>query len=255
MARFQEQVMVRSPLISVENAGMGFVAGSSVTRVLEKVSFDCDAGQLIGIAGSNGAGKSTLLRTVAGLQPLLEGSVRVDGAPISGTPHNLRARRISVVLTERVGGFNLTVFDAVAAGRLPYTGAFHQLTDNDRSVIHGAMEVTGVRALAGRPLDKISDGQYQKVMVARALAQETPVVALDEPNAYLDYASKHQLFGLLKEQCEARGMCVLISSHELDLVARYCHRVLIVGDGRVSSLNGNDFRSDPGFIALGGGFL
>jgi iron complex transport system ATP-binding protein len=234
---------------------MGYRNGNAVTQVLGEVSFSCQSGELIGVAGLNGSGKSTLLKSVAGLVPLLSGSIELEGQPLNEMPLNEVAKKVSVVLTDKISGFNMTTFDAVAAGQLPYTNAFHSLEPRHLEVIEQVIDVTGLRPYRNRLLSELSDGLYQKTMIARALAQKTSVILLDEPNAYLDYGSKHALFILLKRLCNDERKCVLLSTHDLDLIIKYCDKVLLVAGGKAELVSVEEVKQHRSFIEIGGGYI
>lgn len=195
-------------------------------------------GLLTCLLGVNGAGKSTLLRTLAGLQPALEGRAwlqtasSVPGEPpsaredITSMDRRRRARRIAVVLTERPDVTRLTVREVVAMGRMPYTGFFGGLTASDREAVEEALEQVGITGYADRDLHTLSDGERQKVMVARALAQQTPVILLDEPTAFLDYPSKVEMMRLLHRLAATRQLTVLLSTHDMSLAEAFADRYL-----------------------------
>jgi iron complex transport system ATP-binding protein len=246
--------MVNNAAISAIGLTAGYTVHGRKAAVLNNVNFSGKAGDLIGIAGQNGTGKSTLMRTLAGLQPALHGEVLVGGNPLKGMRFDEVAKYASVVLTEKISGFNLTVFDAVSAGQMPYTDAFHRLRPENVKAIETAMQEVGISSFRGKLLHELSDGQFQKTMIARAVAQNTPLMLLDEPTAYLDYASRHQLFLMLQKLCAA-GKCVLISSHDLDLLIKYCNRILIAEEGSVRIITSEEAVKDEGFLRIAGGYM
>jgi iron complex transport system ATP-binding protein len=187
------------------------------------------AGQLICLLGPNGSGKSTLLRTLAGLQPALGGVIHVDGVE-RWSPAEL-ARKISLVLTDRVRGNNLTVDSLVALGRYPYSGWLGQLSATDKTVIEWAIGATGIGTLKGRKIHTLSDGECQKVMLARALAQDTPILMLDEPTAHLDLPSRIRLMRLLHQLARQTRKGVLLSTHELDMALQIADEVWLLQAG------------------------
>jgi iron complex transport system ATP-binding protein len=136
------------------------------------------------------------------------------------------AKSISLVLTDRIGGFNLTVFDVVASGRIPFLNAFGQLKEEDLTVVKNSIFKVGIGQLSERRIDELSDGQRQKVMIAKSLAQQTPVILLDEPTAFLDYSSRQQLFLILKELAVNEQKTIIISSHDLDILFKNVDKVL-----------------------------
>ena len=180
-------------------------------------------GESVALVGRNGVGKSTLLRSVAGLVPLAGGEVRVDGRSVFAMSHAERARTVSFVSTENVSAAYLNVEQVVAMGRAPYSGWAGRLTDEDRRKVVEALEAVDAARFVGRSIDRLSDGQRQRVMVARALAQDTPVVVLDEPTAFLDWDNRRLMIELLGRL--AADKIILYSTHELDLAHTYASRV------------------------------
>ncbi len=190
------------------------------------------AGSFTALIGTNGAGKSTLLRTLAGLQPALEGEVSWCGKPLTAYSRRALSRMLAVVLTDRNAGDGLTVSELVEMGRMPYTGFDGRLTEADRAIAAQAMAQTGVAPLAARTVGSLSDGERQRVMIAKALAQQTPAILLDEPTAFLDFPSKVSLLRLLRRLAEEEGKTILLSTHDLELALQIAGRVwLLSSDG------------------------
>ncbi|TWF81327.1 iron complex transport system ATP-binding protein [Pseudonocardia hierapolitana] len=196
--------------------------------VLAGVSARAGAGELTVLVGPNGTGKSTLLHTVAGLLPPLAGTASLDGADLTALPPAERARRLAVVLTERVEAGLLSVEDLVALGRHPHTGPTGALRDTDRKVVAAAVDAAGAAHLAGRRVAELSDGERQRVLVARALAQEPAVLLLDEPTAFLDVSARVGLLGLLRRLAREDGLCVLVSTHDLEPALRVADQVWLL---------------------------
>ena len=187
------------------------------------------AGQLICLLGPNGSGKSTLLRTLAGLQPALGGVINIAGIT-DRTPAGL-ARQISLVLTDRVRGNNLTVSSLVALGRYPYSGWLGGLSTEDKAAVEWAIEAADIQSLRGRKVHTLSDGETQKMMLARALAQDTPILMLDEPTAHLDLPSRIRLMRLLHRLARQTRKGILLSTHELDLALQIADEVWLLQAG------------------------
>lgn len=192
-------------------------------------------GTLTALVGSNGMGKSTLLRTMAGVQKPLDGTVRLVADNVEHRVERLgrsdRARWISVVLTDRVEVDRLTVEQVVGFGRMPYTGYFGRLDDNDRRLVDEALQTTGLTPLAQRAVNTLSDGERQKMMIAKALAQQTPVMLLDEPTAFLDYPSKVETMKLLVRLAHDTGKIIVLSTHDLHLALHLADRMITFGNG------------------------
>ncbi|MEX0658382.1 MAG: ABC transporter ATP-binding protein [Egibacteraceae bacterium] len=239
------------------------------TVVLAELDLSLQAGTLTCLLGPNGSGKSTLLRTLAGMQAPLAGSATLLGTDIRRMPATQRAQRLAVVLTDRVDAGILRVTDLVALGRYPHTGWSGRLTPADHACVAWALAVTGVTALAERNVAELSDGERQRVLVARALAQEPAVLALDEPVAYIDVPRRVELTALLRGLARERGLAVLLTTHDLDLAIRTADTVWLleptepttvhVGAPEDLVLNGTIARAfhsdDVSFDLLRGAFL
>lgn len=187
------------------------------------------------LIGRNGVGKSTLLRTIAGFQPPLAGKIMVAGDDIATMSRAERARRVAVVLTSPIDTLNMTVADIVGLGRTPYTRFWGRLSGDDHRVVDRVMSLTGIDHLANRPIGQLSDGERQKVMVAKALAQETPVIILDEPTAFLDYPSRLSLMRLLSLLARDEHRTILLSTHDIDMVRAYADSVWLLAEGKIQS--------------------
>lgn len=205
------------------------VIGYGTRRIAGPLDTDIQAGQLVCLLGPNGAGKSTLLRTLTGLQHPLEGKVEVAGEfDITHASPAQLAKKISLVLTDSVRNTQMTVYALIALGRYPYSNWLGLLSDADRALIAAAIEATGVGELTTRKVSSLSDGECQKVMLARALAQDTPLLILDEPTAHLDLPSRIQLMQLLHRLAGQTGKGILVSTHELDLALQVADEVWLL---------------------------
>ncbi len=202
--------------------------GKKIITTKGPLALEVRAGQLICLLGPNGAGKSTLLRTLAGLHAPLEGAVRSNGVDVRQLTPTQRARTVSLVLTERIGTHQLTVYSLVALGRYPYSGWMGGLVETDRAAIEWAIEAAGIQALRDRKLSTLSDGENQKVMLARALAQDTPVLMLDEPTAHLDLPSRIRLMRLLHQLADQTKKAILLSTHDLELALQVADEVWLL---------------------------
>ena len=202
--------------------------------VLQDVNLKLAQGEFICMLGPNGAGKSTLLRTIGKMQPLLGGSVEIDGRNIDSLSNHDLARILSVVLTDRLTVGRLTTYELVSLGRYPYTGWAAGLTPEDHRIIRWAIGATRSVELAARDVSDLSDGERQRVMIARALAQQPAVMLLDEPTAFLDLPTRVEITGLLKRLTRETGLAVLMSTHDLDLALRSADILwLITSEGEV----------------------
>jgi iron complex transport system ATP-binding protein len=206
--------------------------------VAQHLTAQLPPGTMTCLIGRNGTGKSTLLRTIAAFQPPLAGSITVDvpqqQTDIRSLSARQRARTIGVVLTEHTGIGNMTAREMVALGRSPYTGFWGRLAEHDREIVDDAMRMTGTTPFAGTFTNALSDGERQKVMIAKALAQQTPFIILDEPTAFLDYPSKIDTMEMLLRMCHERGKTVLLSTHDLDAAMRMTDRLWMMADGNLT---------------------
>lgn len=192
------------------------------------LTFTLEPGRLTALLGPNGAGKSTLLRTLAGTQPPLAGEIRLDGEPLASYSPGELARRVGLVLTDRVQAGGLRVRELAALGRHPYSGFFGRLSAADHAAVDRALEQAGVADKADRYLAELSDGERQKVMIAKALAQECPLILLDEPTAFLDVVSRIEVMNLL-HRLAAGGKTILVSTHDLEQALASADRLWLLG--------------------------
>lgn len=207
------------------------VIGNEGRRVAGPLNAEFRPGQLSYLLGRNGVGKSTLLRTLSGFQPPLGGTLLFDGQRLSDLSRGQRSRMISIVLTGRPQLSNLKTEELVALGRSPYTGFFGRLGEADRQVVTEALADVGIKALAERNVATLSDGEMQKVMIAKALAQHTPVMLLDEPTAFLDFPSKVEVMATLSRLAEEQQKIILLSTHDVELALRTRARLYTFGEG------------------------
>lgn len=187
-----------------------------------------ERGSLVALLGRNGTGKSTLLRAISRLGRVQAGEIRVEGEVLDTIPAATLARKIAFVNTERVDADALSVRDLVAIGRSPYTDWMGRLTNEDEAKVLRAMEVAGVGAMAERRVETLSDGECQRVMIARALAQDTPAILLDEPTSFLDLPNRYELCTLLRRLAHDENKCVIFSTHELDIALSLADSIALV---------------------------
>ena len=209
-------------------------------RVVEDISLSLPCGRLVCLLGPNGAGKSTLLRTLCGFQPPIAGTVTISGNDITTMSAAEVARLVSVVLTDRPLTSSLTAAEMVGMGRAPYTGFWGRLSDDDRRLVSEAMQTVGIAPLATRRMGQLSDGELQKVMIARALAQHTPVIVLDEPTAFLDYPSKVAVMKTLARLAHDEGKTILMSTHDLELAAQLGDELMEIENKHIRKITADE---------------
>ena len=224
----------------------GLSVGYGDVTVVRGIDFTAEAGALLALIGPNGAGKSTLLKTLIGQLPPITGAVYLMGRDMAGLNEREIARSLSAVLTGRPRPELMTCGDVVASGRYPYTGRLGILSDADRAVVRETMELVRVWELYDRDFDRISDGQRQRVMLARAICQEPKVLILDEPTSFLDVKHKLDFLTLLRALARERSVAVVLSLHELELARRFSDRLLCIKDGTVDRTGSPEeiFRGD-----------
>ncbi len=211
-------------MIKFENIEIGYPQKS----LIKDANIEIAKGELVALIGRNGAGKSTLLRAIGALQLPISGDIYIGGAAVASLSPLERARAVSFVTTERVRVANLRCQDVVSLGRAPYTNWLGRMQSSDKEIVMESLTAVGMELFASRSIESLSDGELQRVMIARALAQQTPVVLLDEPTAFLDMPSRFELFKLLRELCQKGGKSIIFSTHELDLAMRGADKLLIV---------------------------
>jgi len=218
-------------ILRTRDLAVGYRTRGTHRAVLEHVNLSVRAGELVCLLGPNGIGKSTLLRTLAKMQPALSGEVELDGASLESITQGELARRLGVVLTERVVVDALPVRRIVELGRYPHSGWFGRITGEDRRVVDWAIDAVGARHLAERDFSHLSDGERQRVMIARALAQEPVLLVLDEPTAFLDAPSRVEVMRLLRQLSRHARLAAIVSTHEVDLALRTADVIWLVMPG------------------------
>ena len=203
--------------ITLEQLSVGY---KGFSPVVTDINVEIKSGELTCLIGSNGIGKSTLLKTLTGFLPKLGGRLLLDGRDIDLLSQRERAKYISIVLTYKADVQNLSVAEMVGMGRMPYTGFWGKLNANDREIVAEAINMVGINHLKDRMVQTLSDGERQKVMIAKALAQQTPIILLDEPTAFLDFPSKVEMLQLLHRLAKETDKVVFLSTHDLELALR-----------------------------------
>ena len=202
-------------ILTTHDLTVGYRNGSQQVALLSKLNLHLDKGKLVALLGQNGAGKSTLLRALTCDERPLAGSISVNDTRLDGMSQKERSRILGLVSTERIQAGALTVTELVGLGRQPHTGFLGRLDDEDREIVRQAMTDAGIIGKADDYVASLSDGERQKAMIARALAQQTPIIILDEPTAFLDVASRIETMRLLQTLAHDRGKAVLLSSHDI----------------------------------------
>lgn len=214
-------------MITLRNFSMGF--GSRV--LLDNVNQTFYKGQLTALIGRNGAGKSTLLRAIAGLNNRYSGEIVVDGHDIRTLSAPQKARLIAMVSTDKARVPRLRCEDIVAMGRAPYTNWIGRMQEIDREIVMKSLRSTGMESYAGRTMDTMSDGECQRIMIARALAQDTEILLLDEPTSFLDLPNRYELVTLLRDLAHNQQKCIIFSTHELEVAMYLCDNIALVDNG------------------------
>lgn len=218
-------------MIDIKHLEIGYQNKRDNISVFKNLNLTLNTGDLVGLMGDNGIGKSTFLKTITGNLAPLSGEILLNSKSITNYSSQSLAQLLSIVVTEKIGGFNLTVWDVVATGRTPFINIFGKLKPEDETIVASSLLQLNLLPLKDKLIDELSDGQRQKVMIAKSLAQQTPIIVLDEPTAFLDYTSKHHLFATLKKLCEEQGKLIIVSSHDLDLMKKYITKSITMYEG------------------------
>jgi iron complex transport system ATP-binding protein len=236
-------------ILTTHNLTIGYKTSRKTLRnIATKISISLEAGELVCLLGPNGAGKSTLLRTLAGMQPPIQGEVRLLGDDVYKlSPHEL-AKRLSLVLTEKVDVGLLSAYTLVSLGRYPYTNWWGKLTPEDEATVMWAIKSVGAGHLVDRNVNELSDGERQKIAIARALAQSPVVMLLDEPTAFLDLPRRVEIMQLLRQLARDTNQAILLSTHDLNLALRLADKVWLLAS------NGTLHVGAPEDLVLSGAF-
>ena len=220
-------------ILSTSNLSIGYQSKKEKNTIAENLNLTFEEGKLISLVGGNGIGKSTLLRTITGIQKPLAGTVTLKEKEIHLYDSLSLAQNLSLVLTEKLPPSNLTVFELIALGRQPYTNWLGKLSAEDLEKINQAIALTHVEHLLDKKHHEISDGQLQIVLIARALAQDTPLIILDEPTTHLDLFHKVSVFKLLKKLSQETNKCILFSTHDIDLAIQLSDEMIVMSESSV----------------------
>lgn len=221
---------VNNIVLSCENLAIGYSQNGRTDTILSDLNLSLSKGQLTALMGVNGSGKSTLIRTLCHLQNAVSGSININGEPMSSI--NV-AKYIAVVLTSPVYAPNFTVFDMVSTGRIPHTNWLGRMSTNDIDIVNKSIAAVEIQALADRLVSQLSDGERQKMMIAKALAQESPIIVLDEPTAHLDMVNRVEVSKLLRKLAHYENKTILLATHELDLAIQTADRVWLLDDDKI----------------------
>ena len=224
--------MEKNAVIQGKDLCIGYRTGKQEKIVHQHLDFELHAGELTCLLGANGAGKSTLLRTLSATQPSLGGELRMLGKPVSEYTEKERSRTIGVVLTDKTFAGGLSVYELVALGRQPHTGFFGRLSKEDRRIVEEAMENVGIAHKARSYTAELSDGERQKVMIAKALVQECPLILLDEPTAFLDVVSRIEIMQLLHRLAVEQNKAILLSTHDIEQALVLADKLWLLTKGK-----------------------
>lgn len=220
--------------VRLENLVIGYKGKSSVKEVAKGITSSLFSGELTCLIGPNGVGKSTLLRTICAFLEKLGGSIFIDGKELESYPDKELSKKIGVVLTHRPHIQNMTVKELVALGRSPYTGFWGRLEEEDKKIVAESISLIGIDSLKDRMMQNLSDGERQKVMIAKAIVQQTPIICLDEPTAFLDFPSKIETMQLLKKLAKENGKTIFLSTHDLELTLQIADRIWLMQKGNIT---------------------
>ena len=220
-------------VLKTTNLSVGYANKTENRIIADKINVNLKKGKLTCLLGKNGVGKSTLLRTLSKMQPRLSGNVEIENRNIDDYARNDLAKKISLVLTERIPTSNLTVFELIALGRQPYTNWIGKLNQEDLQQIHLAIEQSHLKSLVDQRCDELSDGQLQRAMICRALAQNTDIIILDEPTAHLDIQHKIETFKLLSNIARKLNRSILISTHEIQLATQMADELWLMTNNKI----------------------
>ncbi len=224
--------------IVLKNLSIGYVTKGQRRVVAKEMNASLRSGEMTCLLGRNGVGKSTLLRTLSAFQPAIEGDINIavgtHYSSLATLTDQQRSRLIGIVLTEKPDVRNMTTEEMVGMGRSPYTGFWGTLKDEDRQIVDHTIQLTGIEALRGRMIQTLSDGERQKVMIAKALAQQTPVIFLDEPTAFLDFPSKVEMMQLLNRLAREEQKTIFFSTHDVELAIGLADRIWLMESDSLS---------------------
>ncbi|PID89665.1 MAG: iron ABC transporter ATP-binding protein [Bacteroidia bacterium] len=221
---------MQNEILHIDNVSIGYGKKKQAKIICSELNASINSGELVCMLGKNGAGKSTLIRTICGFQPALDGVIRLWGEHVADISKTKLSRLVAVVLTERLTIPNATVYELVSLGRSPYTGAFGVLNKKDKQMVADSVEKCGIGHKMYEKLSDLSDGEKQKAFIAKALAQDTKLIVLDEPTAFLDLPSRIEIVQLLRDISSTRNRAVLMSTHDMDLAMQMADKLWLLSD-------------------------
>ena len=213
--------------------GINLVSGYGAEPVLHNLNIELHQGEVLGVLGPNGSGKSTLIRTLTGVLPLISGEIYLSDRKVSELSRQEQAQQVAVVPQASPVLFSFSVRETVEMGRYPYIGSLNSMGEKDNDIVTLAMRKVNIYHLRDRSIDQLSGGEWQRVMLARALAQNSKVLLLDEPTAHLDLSHQLQIFKIVKKLCSNEGTGVLCVLQDLNLAAEFCERIILMEEGRI----------------------
>ena len=220
--------------ITVQDLAIGYTSKKEQIAIAEKINFSGKEGELIALVGPNGIGKSTLIRTLTAMQKPISGSIKISEVEMNALSPSSLASQISVVLTEAPASHNVTAYELIALGRQPYTNWLGVLTQEDKTAVNNAIAITETTDLQHKKCFELSDGELQRVLIARALAQDTPIIILDEPTSHLDLYHRAYVLKLLKRLTKEEGKTILFSTHEIGIALSLVDKMLVLQKDTVS---------------------
>jgi iron complex transport system ATP-binding protein len=237
-------------ILKTENLTIGYQSKKTQNIVASKIDIAIEKGKLVAVLGKNGIGKSTLLRTIAKVQEPLNGEIFINQKNIEKFTNKELSTVLSLVLTERLPESQITVFELVALGRQPYTNWIDSLSESDLEKINWAIEQTEINHLKEKFFYELSDGQLQRVLIARALAQDTDIIILDEPTAHLDLHHTIKIFSLLKKLVSETSKTIILSTHEVNLAIQFANEVILFAEDKIFTGNPTELITENAFDNL-----
>ncbi|HFS67008.1 MAG TPA: ABC transporter ATP-binding protein [Flavobacteriia bacterium] len=225
--------MQENHIITTNNLAIGYTNKKTNNVIAKNLNLSLFKGSFVCLIGKNGVGKSTLLRTLSKTQEALSGNILIDNKDLNQYDNLALSKQVSLVLTEKIPPSNLTVFEVVALARQIYTDWIGRLSQNDIEIVNDALSICNLNFIKDKKIDELSDGQFQKVMIARAIAQDTPIIILDEPTAHLDIINRVEIFHLLKKLAKEKNKLILCSSHEIELCLEYASHLWLMTLGNI----------------------